>query len=287
MPTVEELGRRLKAKFPDYADLSDAEAGRLVKAKYPGQYDDFTDTAATLFEPQQLRDIQTVTNEITDLDIKIQGLKDYYRPYDGFFSSWWGKEKSTKRAELLASLNAEQEQVIKQWQMHHKAVREDRQMDVAFKVFVAQNARVLFEIQQTAVLLEAAANAGYTVENHQLLKLSRDFSDIKVDEHERIARINFEIEKEKAEHENKIEKDKAHNVLNASERAEYFRLKSDYDENLRSYKRELAELNAKTNLTPSEKSDVEHLETVIKETEVEKDALRRNFLRSSNGEETP
>lgn len=44
MPDVTELGRKVKAKYPQYADLPDAEVGRRVKAKYPGAYDDFTDT---------------------------------------------------------------------------------------------------------------------------------------------------------------------------------------------------------------------------------------------------
>ena len=41
-PTVEDLGRLAKRKYPgSYDDLSDAELGRLVKKKYPGLYDGF------------------------------------------------------------------------------------------------------------------------------------------------------------------------------------------------------------------------------------------------------
>lgn len=44
MPTIEDLGRRVKAKYPgSYDDLEDADLGRKVKAKYPGAYDDFTE----------------------------------------------------------------------------------------------------------------------------------------------------------------------------------------------------------------------------------------------------
>ena len=46
MPDVAELGRKVKAKYPQYADLPDAEVGRRVKAKFPGAYDDFTDAPA-------------------------------------------------------------------------------------------------------------------------------------------------------------------------------------------------------------------------------------------------
>lgn len=44
MPTVEDLGRKVKAKYPGaYDDLPDADVGVRVKGKYPGAYDDFTD----------------------------------------------------------------------------------------------------------------------------------------------------------------------------------------------------------------------------------------------------
>lgn len=43
-PTVDDLGKRVKAKYPgQYDDLDDGEVGRRVKAKYPGAYDDFRD----------------------------------------------------------------------------------------------------------------------------------------------------------------------------------------------------------------------------------------------------
>lgn len=44
MPTIIDLGQKVKAKYPGvYDDLSDLEVGEKVKAKYPGSYDDFTD----------------------------------------------------------------------------------------------------------------------------------------------------------------------------------------------------------------------------------------------------
>lgn len=46
MPNVEDLGRKIKAKYPgQYDDLSDAEVGRRVKATYPGSYDDFVEAS--------------------------------------------------------------------------------------------------------------------------------------------------------------------------------------------------------------------------------------------------
>jgi hypothetical protein len=43
MPTVTDLGRLVKQKYPGtYDDLGDDELGTLVQQKYPGAYDDFT-----------------------------------------------------------------------------------------------------------------------------------------------------------------------------------------------------------------------------------------------------
>ena len=49
MATIEDLGKLVKAKYPEYNDLSDADLGRKVRAKYP-EYSDFTDTQLTGFE---------------------------------------------------------------------------------------------------------------------------------------------------------------------------------------------------------------------------------------------
>lgn len=43
MPTILELGQKTKAKYPEYADMSDLEVGQKVKSKYPNDYSDFTD----------------------------------------------------------------------------------------------------------------------------------------------------------------------------------------------------------------------------------------------------
>src|SRR5262247_2217830 len=49
MPDVAELGRLVKKKYPQYANIDDAELGRKVRAKYPA-YSNFTDVAPA---PQQ------------------------------------------------------------------------------------------------------------------------------------------------------------------------------------------------------------------------------------------
>jgi len=42
MPTVADLGRQVKSKYPEYADIPDDELGLKIQAKHPGSYDDFS-----------------------------------------------------------------------------------------------------------------------------------------------------------------------------------------------------------------------------------------------------
>lgn len=52
MPTISELGQRVKARHPGvYDDLPDDEVGRRVQAKYPGKYDDFADSGQVAMSP--------------------------------------------------------------------------------------------------------------------------------------------------------------------------------------------------------------------------------------------
>lgn len=52
--TVIDLGKKVKAKYPEYANLSDEEVGRKVKAKYPDAYGNFTDTPSFQTAPQPM-----------------------------------------------------------------------------------------------------------------------------------------------------------------------------------------------------------------------------------------
>lgn len=50
MPTIIDLGQKVKQKYPGvYDDLSDNEVGQKVKQKYPGSYDDFADVEQGTF----------------------------------------------------------------------------------------------------------------------------------------------------------------------------------------------------------------------------------------------
>lgn len=51
MPTIQELGQKVKAKYPKvYDDLSDYDLGVKVKSKYPGAYNDFVDEPQTTLQ---------------------------------------------------------------------------------------------------------------------------------------------------------------------------------------------------------------------------------------------
>lgn len=44
MPTLDELGQKVKAKYPGvYDDMPDADVAQKVQAKFPGKYDDFSE----------------------------------------------------------------------------------------------------------------------------------------------------------------------------------------------------------------------------------------------------
>lgn len=48
MPAIEELGKKIKAKYPGaYDDMDDRSLALKIQSKYPGAYDDFTDVSAS------------------------------------------------------------------------------------------------------------------------------------------------------------------------------------------------------------------------------------------------
>jgi hypothetical protein len=75
VPTVADLGRRAKAKYPGaYDDLSDEDLGRKVKLKYPGAYDDFVDA------PQQPQATPGPTNGLGSYLMSSPALNYFLGP---------------------------------------------------------------------------------------------------------------------------------------------------------------------------------------------------------------
>lgn len=59
MPTVEDLGKAVKAKYPGaYDDMPDGDLGVRIQKKYPGAYDDYDPVAPTVGPPKALVKIQ-------------------------------------------------------------------------------------------------------------------------------------------------------------------------------------------------------------------------------------
>jgi hypothetical protein len=200
MPTVSDLGRRIKRKYPGaYDDLSDEEVGRRIKAKYPGDYGDFVDD-----------DIEMVRYEPktpTRTEHHIEELKEYYRPSRGRFTSWVQRGKSEGRNKLLEVLNQEQALVIQQGAMLESAIREGRKSEADFQVYIAQHAATLFNLKANEQLIENALSRGRTLEIDQHLILESGLSEIRLSEEQR--RVQIKVDEHKQLSEIDVEKDYA------------------------------------------------------------------------------
>jgi len=86
--TVKELGAKVRAKYPDYADMTDEDLGRKVKAKFPTEYADFVDlpgqtqiSARQDETPQPPREYQSNLGTGTQLG----GPLPWYKEAEGVF----------------------------------------------------------------------------------------------------------------------------------------------------------------------------------------------------------
>lgn len=175
MPTVKELGKRVKAKYPGaYDDLSDEEVGRRVKEHFPSEYQDFTDTVIK-YEPVR-----------TD----VYALQQYYSPDRGRLSSWWQRGKAESRTKLAEALTAEQQAVLRQGAVLEEEIRRGRKSEADFRVYVAKHAATLYELQTREELIERALEKGRTLDTDQRLILEEAQSRIRTDELERATQIH-------------------------------------------------------------------------------------------------
>jgi hypothetical protein len=191
MPTIEDLGRKVKAKYPGiYDDLSDTELGERIKAKYPG-YDDFTDMRVAHTNSMMGQVIEYSTDAQTIAN--VQSLLDYYSPKRGRLSSWWQRGKAESRGRLVAVLSQEQWLVIQQGAILADAIRNRTKSDSDFQIYLAQNAQVLLELRLKEVLIETALRQGLTVETDQRLKLESGLSGIRINEHRQVKDIDLYV----------------------------------------------------------------------------------------------
>lgn len=72
MPTIIDLGQKVKAKYPQYSDLSDLEVGQKMKAKFPDAYGDFSEITSSqpstpMSQPKQIGIAEKVLKKASDV----------------------------------------------------------------------------------------------------------------------------------------------------------------------------------------------------------------------------
>lgn len=166
MPTVKDLGRQTKRKFPGkYDDLSDEELGRLIRRKYAPAYDDYEDTAMT-FGYQDSRALE-----------KARALERYFDPKHGRFKSWLLAMRNQGHGEHLGFLTGAMRQVIEQGAMLEDAALASRRKQEEYNKWIHENQYNLFVLQQNANLLEQAVQEGLTVEGLEKKILAQQAAD--------------------------------------------------------------------------------------------------------------
>lgn len=193
MATIEDLGKKTKAKYPGiYDDMSDAELGHRIKMRYPGSYDDFTEVRLAHRAPSVIgqfieysTDAQTTAN--------VQSLLEYYNPSRGRLSSWWQRGRAESRSKLLSVLNSEQLLVVEQGAVLADAIRNRTKTESDFQVYIARNAEVLLELRLKEALIQSALLQGLTVETDQQLRVARGLSEIKINEQRQLREIDLDV----------------------------------------------------------------------------------------------
>lgn len=118
MPTIIDLGRKVKAKYPgQYEDLDDGDLGRRVKAKFPGSYDDFSDENPTPLGTKQPDNTPSIAKAPIPED--LQGAPEPQKP-SGFWESF-----NAKRPHPLDA--------IRDW------YKKPEQLNAAFKALHVEN----------------------------------------------------------------------------------------------------------------------------------------------------
>lgn len=150
MKTIKQLGALVKRQNPEYADMTDEQVGIAVKRKHPEDYADFVDESTLA---------------------KVGELMDFYNPSIGRLTSWWRQGKAESRVALLRVISEEQQLVIQQGALLAEQVHQGKVRAVQFEEFLARHQMALFQMMAQASLIEKALAEGYTVENHQRVKL--------------------------------------------------------------------------------------------------------------------
>lgn len=190
MPTVEDLGRKIKAKYPGkYDDMSDAEVGRRVKTKYPGAYDDFVETGLSVWESPAFVPTPvsaSLSHHQQKFEHLTQDLIRYYNPRQGRLSAWWNRGRAEARIKLLRALNEEQMLVLEQAAMAEEAAMRSERNRKEFEKFIANHVVELMELRLSASIIDHALALGVdtdtaiyinkvkALDEYELYKLERE-----------------------------------------------------------------------------------------------------------------
>lgn len=179
MPTIADLGRMFKHKYPGaYDDMTDAEVGRMFKAAHRPAYDDYVEEglevrqspapvskpSAQLMNPVEAMSATSVNYQRPPTEATLQRLWEHYNPNKGQFTSWWQRIRSASRGELLGKVNEEQLEVIRMGAILSEEVRKGQKSEVEFKMFLARNAEALNELIHNNHLRALAMNEGLPVQ---------------------------------------------------------------------------------------------------------------------------
>lgn len=190
MPTLSELGQKLKAKHPGkYDHLSDEEVGRRLKAKHPGKYDEYEDVTLVTNQPDS---IAPFPDEFPYTQQAIEQIKAHYTPQRGRFTSWWERGKAEGRNKLLEVLNAEQVAVIKNAAILEQQAMASRERFAQYQTFLTQNAALIHQLKANEKLIERALSKGFTLETNQEVLKETELSRIRVEEHAKIKEVDLD-----------------------------------------------------------------------------------------------
>lgn len=167
--TISELGRKVKAKYPEYAHLSDEEAGRRLVVQYP-DYRSYVDGMSSDIEKQieQIRSGQASGWKI------INNVRS---------------KRAASKAELVAQQNAIAAQIIES----ERRIAEARTIKVTSEL-ADEEARILAAARKAETNLQIAisessttfvteaAKEGLTLENSQGLKVQKEMLNLRKDE---------------------------------------------------------------------------------------------------------
>jgi hypothetical protein len=161
MPTIEELGRKVKAKYPGkYDDMSDAEVGRKVKAQYPAAYDDYVETGLSVLGSQSIIPHVDYSHYQQKFENLTKDLIHYYNPKQGRLSAWWNRGKAESRVKLLQVLNEEQRLVLEQAAMAEERAMQSERNRIEFEKFIATHVIELMELRLSASIIDHALAMG-------------------------------------------------------------------------------------------------------------------------------